>query len=213
MKVLMICVVVGAGVFLAGFLQMGMLKSGGKAFSLFGIQTENKEAEPGKFPDDLATAVRSKAVEKAAAFKPGPAIHKMAIMTPEGQLHRWHESVPEDWRGKTVEETELVVVVDKPWEIRLSRMARKVAGSDTPVLIDRVRHDVKVSVIEAKTGKVLDNRIFRNEARDYRLSEAAATRVIGSPVQPGTVIQWISDKSKTRLESSSELEIAINPVD
>jgi hypothetical protein len=216
MKVFAICAVVCGGVFLLGMLQLGVLKTGfGRSSAASeGADSEKKAPAKAKFPDELAPAARAKAVAKAAPFKAGSTPHKLVVMTPTGELHSWHESLPDDWQADTVEETELVVVVAKQKRTLLSHVPRVLIGTNTPAPpMDRVRYDVEVSVVEAKTGIVVDNRVFRNEPRQYRSPEPYATTTIGRTVEWGTIYRWVSQKCKTGFPDENDTEPNITIID
>src|ERR1019366_5091420 len=178
MKVFLICAVLTSVISFGVFMQMGLLNKGSNSESESTSQakSEEKQLPKGRFPQDLAPAAQAKAVSMAAAYTPGPEPHKMVFLTPLGALHAWHEGIPIAWQAETVEEAELVVVVP-------SKQARifveKITYPNNEPPIDRFIHEVEVSVVEAKTGRVLDNRYYRNLPRQVLRLERWETTSIG----------------------------------
>ena len=189
-----------------GFFAMGM------QLGLFGNQQHSaaREEEPeaeaeaerkpllpkrAKFPEELALAARTQPVPIAADFKVSNEPHKMVFMRPNGALHPWHEDhagYHEDWHTERVEEAELVVVVGNS-----SKHAVEVIpyGNGAPP-ITRYRFQLEVSLVEAKTGKVLTYRSFHNLPRHARPREAWDLTAIGAPVSYHTVFRWAAEIAK-----------------
>ncbi len=94
-------------------------------------------------------------------YKPGSDPHLLAFLRVNGTLHPWQERLREDWKAESVRETELVVVVGTPVKRFINRI--DYPGGAPP--IDRYVFELEISVIEAKTGKILNNRLFRNMPR------------------------------------------------
>jgi hypothetical protein len=195
MKAFAICAAVSGLVFFAAFMQLGGLNIGsGKGSGSSETAKNEKKAPPrAKFPQELAPAAQAKPVEKAAEFKPGPDPHKLVFMTPTGELHPWQEDIPEAWQADTVEETELVIVVGSESKIFVDRTTYP--GGEPP--INRFIFEVEVSVVEAKTGKILDNRMFRHLPDRVNGIEEYATTVIGRSVHWALVYRWVSARTHT----------------
>ena len=62
--------------------------------------------------------------------------------------------------------------------------------------IDRFKYELEASVIEAKTGKVLANRLFVNVARNIVRVETWDTTALGSPVDFRTVFHWAASGAR-----------------
>jgi len=149
-----------------------------------------KPAAPPKrlrFPQDLAPAAQARKVEGTATYTPSLEPHKLAWLKPDGTLHEWHESIPEEWRAYRVHETELVVVVGPQKKIFVDENNFQ-AGPP----IRRYIFEVTVSVVVPKTGKVVGYKTFRNIPRPIRNSELWATTMIGRTVSWSFVYQWVS---------------------
>jgi hypothetical protein len=151
------------------------------------------------FPHDLTPAAQARAVSGAAAFKPGPHAHKIAFLCPDGRLHEWHDSIPEEWRAYRVEETELVVVVGKQKKIFVDR----VDFTNGPPM-ERYIFEVTISVVEPKTGKIVGYKIFRHVPRAVQRRESYAVTMLGRPVPWSMVYQWVA--SMTRIGFPEEID-------
>jgi hypothetical protein len=145
-----------------------------------------------KFPDDLAPAAQAKAVEVAAEYKPGPEPHPLIYLRLNGTVHPWQETVREDWQAETVATTELAVVLGVPKKVFVDRI--DYPGGAPP--ITRYIYELEVSVIEAKTGRILANRLFRNTPRPVMKRESWETTAIGRAVSPQQVFGWVSRQAK-----------------
>lgn len=196
MKVIAIALGLSALAFLAMGLQTGLLGSGRSR----GEPTPTAEppvAAPVKvqamFPEALAPAARAHPVPAAAEYKFGPAPHPMVFLKVSGELHSWQEGMLEEWQAESVATTELVVVVGTPKRIFVNRI--DYPGNAPP--ITRYIFEVEISVIEARTGRILANRVFRNLPRDVQPREEWATTAIGRTVSMQQVFAWVSRMSKT----------------
>jgi hypothetical protein len=160
--------------------------------------SEEKPAAPkvaAKFPDDLAPLAQAKPVSAAAAFKPSDDSHPLVFLRVNGTLHPWQENVQEDWKAESVAITELAVVVGTQQRTKVSYHAKWIQKDAPP--ISRYQYDVEVSVIEAKTGRILANRTFRNVPRPIDHVEAWATTAIGRAVSMQQVFNWASKMTRT----------------
>jgi hypothetical protein len=144
------------------------------------------------FPEDLAPAAKAQPVPAAAEYKPTNEPHLMAFMRVNGTLHPWQERLREDWKAESVRETELVVVVGTP----LKRFINRIDYPNGAPPIDRYVFELEISVIEAKTGKILHNRFFRNVPRQVERMEAWETTTIGRTVSLQQVFNYVSRLSK-----------------
>lgn len=194
MRNVLICAAVGGLVFaVATGMQLGLLP---------GLRepNESESAEPRpapivttpklKFPEALAqlTLAKPMPVPQAAAFQPGEGAHKVAVLRPGGALHPWHEQIPETWQARSVESAEVILVVARQKKSKIDYITYPNGAPP----ITRYRFELEVSVVEAKTGKLLDNRVFRNEPRRVRPREAWATTAIGIPVERAVVFRWLA---------------------
>jgi hypothetical protein len=203
MKVIAIGMSVSALVFLAMALQMGLLHTAPSRDS------ESTTAEQpvaatvkvrARFPEDLAPAARAQPVPEAADYKFGPAPHPMAFLKLNGDLHPWQEGMREEWQAESVGTTELVVVVGTPKRVFVNRI--DYAGGAPP--ITRYIFELEISVIEAKTGRILANRLFRNLPRNIMQKEEWRTTAIGRTVSMQQVFAWVSQTSKSGFPSAHD---------
>jgi hypothetical protein len=192
MKVVAACSAVCGLAFIAMGLQMGIFRGGHAVPSDEAETVAEEKQEPEKagpqFPEDLAPAAKARPVPQAAVFKPGPGPHKMAFLRIDGQLHPWHETIREDWQAEFVGSTELAVVIGNPRKVFVSH--HTYPGGAPP--ITRWLFELEISVIEAKTGKILANRLFRNVPRPLMPVEAWETTAIGRAVSAQQVFNWVS---------------------
>ncbi len=201
MKTFMICTVVAGLAFLGMGYQTGMFRNltaqvqddgdEGDAPKPVAAKAKAKVVKS-KFPEDLAPAARAKPVEKAGAFKPGPEVHKLVFMKPDGSLHKWQEEIHDEWQAGSVESTELVVVVGT----MKKQFVQKITYPNNAPPITRYAFEVEVSVIEPRTGKIVAFRTFRNEPRQVFQVEDWATTAIGRPINWQTVFRWMSSMTK-----------------
>jgi hypothetical protein len=195
MKVVAIGMGLSALAFLAMGLQMGLLQTG-RSRGDESVTAEEPVAVPAivkaKFPDDLAPAARANPVPAAAEYKFGPTAHPLVFLKLSGDLHPWQESLREEWQAESVATTELVVVVGTPKRIFVNRIDYGAAPA-----ITRYIFELEISVIEARTGRILANRLFRNLPRDVMPVEEWRTTAIGRTVSMPQVFSWVSQTSKT----------------
>ena len=153
---------------------------------------EEKAPVKARFPKDLAPAARAEAVSRAAAFNANAKFHRMAILKTNGVLYQdWQDKLKEEWQAESVEETSLVIVVG-PQKKKFVEIIHYPGGAPP---INRYNFELEASVVEAKTGKVLANRLFINKARDIIRIETWDTTALGSPVEFRTVFQWAASEA------------------
>ena len=165
-----------------------------KAIAKKAKQPKEAPPPPAAFPADLAPAARAQAVPKAAEYKPSADAHKLVFLKVNGALHPWHKTHGEyndDWHTENVEDAALVVVVGEPRKTFIDRIPFSVGPP-----VDRFRWDLDVSVVAAKTGKVLASRSFVNLPRAIGKIEDMGLVTIGTPVQYRTVFLWVSGQAK-----------------
>jgi hypothetical protein len=204
MKVMAIGMGLAAVAFLAMGLQMGLLPTG-RFRGVDAATTEQPDFAPGKgkskFPEDLAPAARAEPVRAAAEYKFGPTPHPMVFLKLNGELYAsWMEGMREEWQAESVASTELVVVVGTPKRIFVNRI--DYPGGAPP--ITRYIFELEISVIEAKTGRILANRLFRNLPRNIQQMEEWRTTAIGRAVSMQQVFAWVSATSKTGFPSAHD---------
>jgi hypothetical protein len=169
-----------------------------------------KPATPGAtFPDDLAPAAQAKPVRAAADYKPNSDPHPVVFLRLNGTVHPWQETVREDWRADTVATTELAVVLGVPKKVFVDR-TDYVGGAPS---ITRYIFELEVSVIEAKTGRILANRLFRNTPRPVQRREAWEITGIGKAVSQQQVFSWVSRLAKSGFPETHDPTPIITQVD
>jgi hypothetical protein len=151
------------------------------------FEKETQKPAKARFPQDLAPSARAEPVPQAAAYDPGAKLFRIAILKTNGALYEdWQDKLSEEWRAESVEDTSLVIVVSRQKKIFLE----KIPYPNGAPPIDRYKFEMEASVIEAKTGKVLANRVFVNVARNIQRIETWNTTALGSPVEFRTVFWW-----------------------
>jgi hypothetical protein len=200
MKTVVLCSIMGGLAFAAAAYQAGLFPNAPQSTAFETVTLEEKPAEPkpetkqvkkpakARFPQDLARAVRGEGVSQAAAFDPRAKIHRIAILKTSGALFQdWQDKLKEEWQADSVENTSLIIIVGPQKKIFLERILYP--GGAPP--IDRFRYEMEASVVEAKTGRVLANRLFVNVARNIVRVETWDTTALGSPVEFRTVFYWM----------------------
>ncbi|MFO0970174.1 MAG: hypothetical protein U0793_31875 [Gemmataceae bacterium] len=160
------------------------------------VEPKKEAPKPGKklkFPDDLAPAARARAVPEAASFSPDAKIYPLVFMKANGRLfEKWQEKLNENWAAESVEQTMLVVVLGPH---KKSFVDRTTYPNGAPP-IERYRWELEVSVVEARTGKVLTNRNFVNMPRPIKKLESWELTAIGAPVDFRTVYSWVVSNAR-----------------
>ncbi len=166
-------------------------------------------SKPGpRFPEDLAPAAQAQPVPAAAEYRPTNDPHPMIFLRLNGSVHSWQEAVREDWAADSVGTTQLAVVVGNPKKIFVSHHD---FGPAPP--IDRFRFELEISVIEVKTGRILANRLFRNEPRGIMAREAWETTLIGRTVSMRQVFLWVQRNSKVGFPDGNSSEPVVSIAD
>ncbi|HWY87786.1 MAG TPA: hypothetical protein VNX28_13735 [Gemmataceae bacterium] len=151
---------------------------------------EKKEAKrPAKshFPRDIARCARAEPVPQAAAYDPSAKFHRMAILKTNGALYQdWQDKLKQEWQAETVEDTSLVIVVGAQKKVFIEIIPYPNGAPP----ISRYKFELEASVVEAKTGRVLANRLFINMPRNIVRIETWDTTALGSPVEFRTVFNW-----------------------
>jgi hypothetical protein len=199
MKILAIWIGVSAVGFVLVGMQIGLFQGRSKAEESASVEEKPPEPPPpppkvvAKFPEDLAPAAQAVAVPAAAEFKPGSGPHPLVFLRLDGIVHPWQEKVREDWQAESVATTELVVVLGTP---KRTKVSHHIYPGNAPP-ITRYMFELEMSVIEAKTGTILANRLFRNVPRPLMPREAWETTAIGQTVSLQQVFGWVSRMSRS----------------
>jgi len=179
MRTIGVCSVLSLVAFAVTGYQIGFIKlrtSSGKIISA--VPEVNLEKPKARFPQDLAPAARAQAVSQAADLDTSGKPIRMVIMETNGALHPWQEKIPEEWLADSVEATQVVVVVGGQKKTLLSTPENP---NGAPA-VARFQYVLEASIVEAKTGTVLANRLFQNTPRLWT--------TLGEPVTFLTVFNW-----------------------
>lgn len=162
---------------------------------------EKAQADEAKFPEDLAPAVQGQPVPQASPWDRSPDhTPALVLLRRSCELHPWHDDLELDWRSDSVEGAELVVVLGKQYRSVLSVTRYPHQKGAPPVT--RYRHEMNVWLVEAKTGKTLASKRFRQDARPIRQTETWNTTELGEPISRHTVLQWVRGQLKNLTENS-----------
>jgi hypothetical protein len=195
MKTFGLCSVMGALAFVAAGYQAGLFPNAPQPDSAEAVSSEEKPPEAkqvkkpvkARFPQDLARAVRGEGVRQAAAYNPRAKPHRIAILKTSGALFQdWQDKLKEEWQAESVEDTSLIIIIGPQKKIFLERIPYPNGAPP----IDRFKYEMEASIVEAKTGRVLANRLFVNVARNIVHIETWDTTALGSPVEFRTVFYW-----------------------
>ena len=159
--------------------------------------TPSPTAIPEQALSDIITSVSVsvyfKPVAEAMAYdtqKSGP--HHIVLITDQGKPDAGNDKIPSEWLPKNVSEVELIAIiipeeavvhVIKTFDI--NRVARK---------IPCIRRDIRVKLIEANSGEVIDKTIFPGytpfccECAQHQLGQN-----YGKPPSFDMVIQWLQN--------------------
>lgn len=222
MKPVVICLIAGGlGFGLMGF-QTGLFQEQLPASGLTGpastpakgastgsvaVPNKNPLGQRAKFPGDLAPAVRQQPVPQAAERNPKSKSNKMVVLKSTGAVHAWDEMIREDWKAETVEETDIVLVVQPQKKTFVNRIDYPGAPP-----IDRYQFDLEVYVVEAKTGTVLAVKHFRQMPRQIRQVEEHDLTIIGSPIPFRTVFAWMAHQARAGwpYEAESGINVTVS---
>jgi hypothetical protein len=186
MKTAAVCVVCALGAFAVMHFHLSGQFGDGEAEA-----PAVKEEPPAEFPQDLVPAARGESVPRAAAFNPKSEVHPTVVLQRNGKLHDWHLRLPADWLADSVETTELVMVAGPPQRTLL----QTVYYPNGAPPVRRYRYDVKVWLLEARTGGQIATHCFRTDARPIRPVELWDLTELGQPVECVVVIDWMKAKA------------------
>jgi hypothetical protein len=201
MKVAAIGLLLSALAFFAVGMQAGLfhLERPRAAEPNIPVEPEAPPKPIAKFPEDLAPAAYARPVPAAGEYNPGPVPHGLVFLKLNGLVHPWQENVGDDWHAESVATTELVVVVGTPRKLFVNRIDY-VNGPP----ISRYIFEQEISVIEARTGRILANRLFRNTPRPAMPQEAYETTLIGRSVSVQQVFSWVSETAMAGFPSTHD---------
>lgn len=193
MKAAILCAALGGAAFFLAAYQAGLFQNLPQAPGAASASAPARPTTPtpakARFPKDLAPAARAEPVPRAAAFDPKAKAQRVAILKSTGVLFQdWQDKLKDDWQADSVENTALVLVVGQQRKV----FVNTIYYPDNSPPITRYKFEVEASVIEAKTGKVLANRLFINMPRNIQRIETWNTTALGSPVEFRTVFHWLA---------------------
>ncbi len=118
---------------------------------------------------------------------------RVAIFKTSGHLYQdWQDKLKEQWQADSVENTSLVLVLGPQRKIFVDIIPYPNGAPP----ISRYKFELEASVVEAKTGRVLANRLFINMPRNIQHIETWDTTALGSPVEFRTVFYWLASGAR-----------------
>jgi len=203
MKAVLLCSVLAGLSFFGAAWQMGLLSPARpEEKKEEAVAVVPKSATRARFPEDLAPAARAKPLPQAKGFAATDKPCKLVFLRVNGTvMEKWQEQLEgrvDDWMATNVEETELVVVLGTQ---KKSLVERVPYGNAPPV--ERNRYELEASVVDAKTGKVLANRVFINEPRHMNRIETWELTAVGHAVTWRTVFNWVAAHTSTGFQHAA----------
>ena len=213
MKAVVLCAAIGGVAFCLTAYQAGLFQDIPQApeeeTASAEVQVVKKSARA-TFPKDLAPAARAEPVAQAAAFNVHAAVQRVAIFKTNGLLYQeWQDKLNEDWQAESVEDTSLVLVLGPQRKI----FVEIIPYPNGAPPISRYKFELEASVVEAKTGRVLANRLFINMPRNIQQIETWNTTALGSPVEFRTVFHWLVAGARAgfpRVENQAPIVNVVN---
>lgn len=203
MKTFIISVVCGGLVFIVSLVFMLQSspprheadKPKGTTLPVVGLVQKSKSSA--KFPDDLTAVLQGQGVAQAPKYKPADK-NRLALLDSSGQLHEWHEKVPDDWRADTVEDTELVVEVGEEQSVALeTRKYYEIRTKKPAPPITRYQFSRTIVVREAQSGFRRAYKRFVNQPPPFQDRVDYRVTALGRPVDFAEVFEWVTGLTRT----------------
>jgi hypothetical protein len=154
------------------------------AFFVMGRQARPSRA----ILEAMAGVCQGQAETRAAAYTPGPGVHKLVLLDSSGQPNPWTGALPRAWRPASLEAAELVLCVGEE-RTEIIQTCHYSGGPD----IDR-RHYVRdVALLEARTGALVRKATLSGESprRCQEFEIVKMTSLGGLPVSVEDVVEWL----------------------
>jgi len=132
-------------------------------------------------------------VQEAAAYdktKPGP--HPMLLLTQEGELYEnYFDLLPDEWKPVNVNETELVAIITFQQAVQSTQRYRNSQGKI--FVFRRIREDFYIRLKEAKTGKVVSEKLFIGEPpQHFPQTKYTDKDYYGNPPKIEDIQDWLN---------------------
>lgn len=151
----------------------------------------------------MSPLVQGKGVPEAAPYDasaPGP--HRLVLLIASGQPFLAGSSpeglntlLPADWLPSSVGETELVALLGPEREVALGSEWYRPNRGGNPEQVTRVRHDLDVTVRQARTGEVVCRTTLQgNDPPPFPTSVPAGTTKIETMthLEDAVLVEWLS---------------------
>ncbi len=137
-------------------------------------------------------------VSEAAVYDPdNPGLHRLVILDITGEGHEWNRYLPTDWLPSSVNQTELVVLLDEQ-EVFVATAWYRPKEGGSPLLVEGYRVDLQVKVVEAHNGNERCNGILRggepffpNQLYSASPQSSSKGRRTGARVQYVQLEDWL----------------------
>lgn len=131
-------------------------------------------------------------VPEAAAYDqtmPGP--HRMLLLTQEGELYEnYFDLFPDDWKPATVSETELVAMITFKQAVQSTQ--KYYDGRGNLYTFRRIREDFLIRLKEAKTGKVITEKLFLGQPpAHFPQRKYTNDDYYGNPPTVEDIVEWL----------------------
>ena len=120
-------------------------------------QEEIRKQEEKRKREEIINAVKPLAkgtgAAEASSYKKNQGIHPVVIIDNSGNIHTWNKDLPEEWKPKSIEKTELVAVITK------GEKSIQVCQYTGPS-VTRYQNYIQIQLREAKTGNIVKTDTF-----------------------------------------------------
>lgn len=135
----------------------------------------------------MGPVARGKGVPEAFSYTPSRKIHPLVLINISGSAHDWTAKIPQEWRPKSIGETQLVAVITKG-----SKSLQTCAYYQGPP-VTRYQYYLKVELKEAKTARMISSTtLYGSTPISCRQRESYwLTSLYGSEVTFDQVKAWL----------------------
>ena len=116
-------------------------------------------------------------------------VHPIVLLNEMGGEHSWHSMVPLSWQPESVEDNELVLLIEAEEASIFGCICHYTNGTD----IIRLQYSINITLYSSKTGETLNaSTIFGSEPRECLPSEPSCLEVIeGDNVEWAQIEEWL----------------------
>lgn len=141
----------------------------------------------------VSGAVNSKPVAEAMAYdRQKPGLHHIVLITNHGELDARTDQIPSEWLPKNVSEVELIAIINyEEVVMRVLKMFDPNRGVTHKIAC--VRRDIRVRLIEASSGKLIDDTTFlgADPSNCYLRNHLDPSDFYGESTSFDVIVQWL----------------------